>query len=164
MLKLKIQYFGHLMRRVDSFEKILMLGGIGDRRSQKDGPCSRRNSCDQQRIEKQRRHFAYKGPSSQSYGFSSSHVWIWELDCEESWTLKNWWFWIVMLEKTLESPLNCKEIEPVNSKGNQPWIFIGRRRWNWSSNILATWCKEPSHWKRPWSWERLRAGEGGDRG
>ena len=68
-----------------------------------------------------------KGPSSRGYGFSSSHVWMWELDCKESWALKNWCFWTVMLEKTLEShPLNCKEIKPVNPKGNQPWIFIGR--------------------------------------
>ena len=67
-----------------------------------------------------------KGPSSQGCGFSSSHVWIWELDCEESWVLKNWWFWTVVLEKTLESPLNCKEIHPVNPKENQSWIFIGR--------------------------------------
>ena len=61
-----------------------------------------------------------------SNSFSSSHVQMWELDYKESWALKNWWFWIVMLEKTLESPLDCKEIKPVNHKGNQPWIFIGR--------------------------------------
>ena len=74
----------------------------------------------------QRYYFANKGPSSQGYGFSSSHVWMWELDCEESWALKNWWFWTVVLEKTLESPLDCKEIQPVHSKGDQPWLFIGR--------------------------------------
>ena len=79
-----------------------------------------------QLIKKQRHYFANKGPSSQSYGFSSSHVWMWELDYKESWALKNWCFWIVMLEKTLESPLDCKEIQPVNPKGNQSWIFIGR--------------------------------------
>ena len=62
---------------------------------------------------------------SQSYGFSSSHVWMWELDHNEGWGLKNWCFWTVVLEKTLESPLDCKEIKPVNPKGNQPWIFIG---------------------------------------
>ena len=61
-----------------------------------------------------------------SNSFSSSHVQMWELDYKESWALKNWWFWIVMLEKTLESPLDCKEIKPVNPNGNQPWIFIGR--------------------------------------
>ena len=68
----------------------------------------------------------YTHLSSQSYGFSSSHVWIWELDHKESWALKNWCFWTVVLEKTLESPLDCKEIKPVNSKGNQSWIFIAR--------------------------------------
>ena len=67
-----------------------------------------------------------KGPYSQSYGFSSSHVWMWELDYKESWALKNWCFWTVVLEKTLEGPLDWKEIQPVNPKGNQPWIFIGR--------------------------------------
>ena len=67
-----------------------------------------------------------KGPSSQSYGFSSSHVWMWELDYKGSWVLKNWCFWTVVLEKTLESPLDCKEIQPVHPKGDQYWIFIGR--------------------------------------
>ena len=71
-------------------------------------------------------YFVNKGPSSQGYGFSSSHVWMWELDSEESLVLKNWCFWIVLLEKTLESPLACKEIQPVHSKGNQSWIFMGR--------------------------------------
>ena len=74
---------------------------------------------------KQRYYFANKGPSSQSYGFSSSHVWMWELDYNESWAEKNWCFWTVVLEKTLESPLNCKEIQPVHPKGNKSWIFIG---------------------------------------
>ena len=77
-------------------------------------------------MKKQRHHFANKGSQSQSYGFSSGHVWIWELDCEESWVLKNWCFWIVVLEKTLESPLDCKEIQLVHPKGNQSWLFIGR--------------------------------------
>ena len=73
-----------------------------------------------------RHHFANKGPSSQVYGFSSSHVWMWELDYKESWELKNWCFWTVVLEKTLESPLDCKEIQPIHPKGDQSWIFIGR--------------------------------------
>ena len=77
-------------------------------------------------IKKQRHHFANKGLYSQSYGFSSTHIQIWELDHKEGWAPKNWCFRTVVLEKTLESPLNCKEIEPVNPKGNQPWIFIGR--------------------------------------
>ena len=79
-----------------------------------------------QYIKKQRHYFANKYPSSQSYSFSSGNVWIWELDCEESWVPKNWCFWTVVLEKTLESPLDCKEIQPVNSKGDKSWIFIGR--------------------------------------
>ena len=77
-------------------------------------------------IKKQRHYFADKGLSSQSYDFSSSHVWMWDLDYKESWALKNWSFWTVVLEKTLESPLDCKESKPVNPKGNQSWIFIGR--------------------------------------
>ena len=79
-----------------------------------------------QNMKKQRHYFANKGPSGQSYGFSSSHVWMWELDYKESWALKNWCFWIMVLEKTLESSLDCKETKPVNPKGNQSWIFTGR--------------------------------------
>ena len=78
-----------------------------------------------QDIKKQRLYFA-NGLSSQSYGFSSSPVWIWEVDRKEGWVLKNWCFWTVVLEKTLESPLDGKEIQPVDPKGNQSWIFIGR--------------------------------------
>ena len=77
-------------------------------------------------IKKQRHYFANKGPSNQSYGFSSGHVCTWELDHKESWVLKNWYFWTVVLEKTLESPLDCKESKPVNPKGNKSWIFIER--------------------------------------
>ena len=77
-------------------------------------------------IFKSRHYFVNKSPSSQGYGFSSSHVWMWELDCEESWTLKNWSFWTVVLEKTLENPLDCKEIQLVHSKGYQSWVFFGR--------------------------------------
>ena len=77
-------------------------------------------------IKKQRHYFANKGPSSQGYGFSSSHVWMWELDYKKRWVLKNWCFWTVVLEKTFESPLDCKEIQPVYPKGDQSWIFIGR--------------------------------------
>ena len=90
--------------------------------------CSLEENNDQprQHIKKQRDYFASKGPSSESYGFSSGHVWIWELDYVESWAPKNWCFWIVVLEKTLKSPLDCKEIQPVHPKGNQFWIFIGR--------------------------------------
>ena len=77
-------------------------------------------------IKKQRHHFANKGPSSQSYGFSGSHEYMWELDHREGCVPKNWCFQTMVLEKTLESPLDCKEIKPVNPKLNQPWIFIGR--------------------------------------
>ena len=75
---------------------------------------------------KQRHYFADKGPYNPSYDFFSSHVWMWELDYKESWGLKNWCFWTVVLEKTLKSHLDCKEIQPVHPKGNQSWIFIGR--------------------------------------
>ena len=79
-----------------------------------------------QQIKKQRHYFVSKGPSSQSYGFSSSHVWMWELDYKECWAQKNWCFWTVVLEKTLESPLDCKEIQPVHPRGDRSWVFIGR--------------------------------------
>ena len=108
---------------------------------------------------------ANKGLYSQSYGFSSSHIWMWELDHKQGWGSKNWCFRTVVLEKTLKSPLDCTEIKPGNLKGNQPWIFIGSTDVEAETNTFATWYKEPTHWKRPWCWERLRArGEGGDRG
>ena len=110
-----------------------------------------------QHIKKQRHHFANKSPYSPDYDFSSSHVWMWELDHEEGRALKNWCFWIAVLEKTLESPLDCKGIKPVKPKGAQPWIFRMDCCWSWSSNTLATWCEEPTHWKKTWSWERLKA-------
>ena len=118
-----------------------------------------------QHIQKQRHYFANEGSSSQGYGFSSGHVWMWELDCEESWTPKNWCFWTVVLEKTPESPLDCKEIQPVHPKGDQSWMFFGRNDAKAETNTLATWCEELTHWKRLWCWEGLGArGEGDDRG
>ena len=84
----------------------------------------------------QRHYFANKGPSSQGYGFSSGHVWMCKLDGKESWVLKDWYFWTVVLEETLESPLDCKEIQPVNSKGNQHWIFIVRTDAEAEASIL----------------------------
>ena len=116
-------------------------------------------------LKKQRHHFADKGPYSQSYGFSSGHVWMLELN-HKGWALKNLCFLTVVLEKTLESRLDSKEIKPVSFKGNQPWIFTGRTGcWSWSSNTLATWPEDLIHWKRPWCWERLKAkGDGDDRG
>ena len=83
---------------------------------------------------------------------------MWELGYKESWVPKNWCFWTVVLEKTLESPLNCKEIQTAHPKGNQSWIFIGRTNADWNSNTLSTWCQELTHWKRLWCWERLKAG------
>ena len=77
-------------------------------------------------IFKSRHYFANKGLSSQGYGFSCGHVWMWELDCEEGWVPMNWCFWTVVLEKTLENPMDCKEIQPVHSEGDQPWVFFGR--------------------------------------
>ena len=116
-----------------------------------------------QHIKKQRHYFVSKAPSSQGYGFSSSHVWMWELNYKESWTPKNWCFWRVVLEKTLEGPLYCKEIQAVHPKGDQSQVLIWKDWcWSWNSNTLATWCEDLTHLKHLWCWERLRAGEKGD--
>ena len=118
-----------------------------------------------QHIKKQRHHFDDKGLYSQSYGFSSSHEWIWELDHKESWALKNWCFQIVELEKSLESPLDCKKIKPVNPKGNKPQIFTGRN--DAEAKPPTLWPPDVKSWLigKDWCWERLRAGEEeGDRG
>ena len=122
-----------------------------------------KNSYDKSRqcIKKQKYHFANKGPSSQSYGFSSCHVWTWELDYKESWAPKNWCFQTVVLEKTLESPLDCKEVKPVNPKGNQPWIFTERTGSEAEAPILWPPDSKSQLWKRLWCWESLRTrGEG----
>ena len=112
-----------------------------------------------QNVKKQRHYFANKGPPSQSYGFSNSHVWMWQLDYKESWAPKKGYFWTVELEKTLKSPLDYKEIQPIHPKGNQSWIFIGTTDAKAETPItLATWCEELTHLKRPWCWERLRVG------
>ena len=97
-----------------------------------------------QHIKKQRHYFANKGPSSQSYGFSSGHVWMWELDYKESWAPKNWCFWTMVLKKTLESPLDSKEIHPVHPKGNQSWMFIGRTDAEAETPIL--WPPDAKNW------------------
>ena len=131
LVVLKIQFFGLL--KVDTWKESY------------DKPM--------QCIKKQRHHFAYKGSYSQRYGFSSSLVQIWELD-KEGWVPKNGCFQIV-LEKALESPLDCKKIQTVNPHLTDQC---------WSSNTLATQHEELTHWKRPWCWERLKAGEGDDRG
>ena len=112
----------------------------------KDTCSLEKKSYDQTRqfIKKQRNHFANKGPHSQSYGFSSSHVWMWKMNHKEGWAPKNWCFWTVMLQKTLESPLDCKEIKPVNPKGNQSWIFIGRTDAEAGAPIL--WSPDAKSW------------------
>ena len=96
------------------------------------------------RILKSRDYFAKKGPSSQGYGFSSSNEWMWELDHKEGWAPKNWFFWILVLEKTLGNPLDSKEIKPVNPKGKQPWIFIGRTDAEVEAPIL--WLPDEKNW------------------
>ena len=118
-----------------------------------------------QHIKKRRHYFADKGPSGQKYGFSSSHAWMWELDYKESWARKNWCFWTVGLKKTLESPLDCKEIQPVHPKGDQSWIFIGRTDAEAETPIL--WLSDVKDWltgKGPdagkdWRWEEKGTSE-----
>ena len=125
-------------------------------------PWKKTSDQSRQHIKKQRHYFADKGPSSQSYGFSSSHVKMWVLDHKDSWDPKNWCFWTVVLEKTLESPLDFKEIKPVSPKRNQSWIFIGRadaitetpKRW---PPVMKNWLigKDPDGWK---DWRRKERG------
>ena len=114
---------------------------------------------------KQRHYFANKGLSGQGYGFSSGHVWMWELDCEESWAPKNWCFWTVVLEKTLESLLDCKEVQPVHPEGDQSWVFIGRTDAEAETPILwpphaKSWVigKDPDAW-RDWGQEEMKTTE-----
>ena len=117
-----------------------------------------------QYIKKQRHYFANLGPCTQSYGFSSSHVGMRELDHKAGWELKNWRFWTVVLEKTLESPLDCKDTcKSFNPKGNQSRIFTGRTDAEAKAPIL--WPLDAKNWLtgRPWCWGRLKAGED-DRG
>ena len=97
-----------------------------------------------QHIKKWRHYFVNKGPSSQSYGFSSSHVWMWELDYKQSRAPKNWCFWNVVLESTLESPLDCKEIQPVHPKGDQSWVFIGKI--DAEAETLILWPPDVKNW------------------
>ena len=112
-----------------------------------------------QHIKKQRHYFTSKGPSSQGYGFSSSRLWMWELDYKESWEPKIWCSWTMVLEKTLESPLDCKEIQTVNPRGNQSWIFTGRTDPEAETPIL--WPPDAKNWLiwkdsdagKDWRWE-----------
>ena len=138
---------GEIMERVRDF----VLGGS---KITAGGDCSHdikmlapwKKSYDQprQHIKKQRHYFANKGPYSQSYGFSSSPLWMWELNYKESWALKSWCFWIVMLENNLESPLDCKKIQPVNPKVNQSWTFIGRSDAKAETPLL--WSPDVKNW------------------
>ena len=140
------QIDGETMETVTDF----ILGGS---KITADGDCSHeikrhlfleRKAMPRQHIKKQRHYFANKGPSSQSFGFSSSHVWMWEVDYKESWAPKNWCFWTVVLKKTLESPLDCKEIKPVSPKGNQSWTFIGRT--DAEAETPALWQPNAKNW------------------
>ena len=117
--------------------------------------CDPIDGSPRQHIKKQRHYFADKGPSSQSYGFSSSHTWMWELDYKKSWAPKNWCFWTVVLEKTLESPLDCVEIQPVNPKGIQSWMFIGMTDVEAETPIL--WLPDAKNWL---IWKDPDAGKG----
>ena len=120
----------------------------------KDAPWKKSYDQLRQHIMKQWHYFTNKGPSSQGYGFSSSHVWMWELDYEGSWAPKNWCFWTVGLEKTLESSLDCKEIQPITPEGNQSWIFIGRTDAEAETSIL--WSRDVKNWL---IWKDLDAGK-----
>ena len=118
-------------------------------------------------MQKQRYYFGNKCSSSQGYGFPFGHVWMWELDCEEGWALKNWCFWTVLLEETLESPLDCTEIQPVHSEGDQPWDFFGRNDAKaetpvvWSPHVKSWLIGKDSDAGRDWGqeekgWQRMR--------
>ena len=127
---------------------------LGGSKITADGECSheikshlllgRKAMTNKQHIRKQRHYFANKGPSSQGYGFSSGHVWMWLLDYKESWVPKDWSLWTVVLEKTFESPLDCKEIQLVHAKGDQSWVFIGRTDAEAETPIL--WPPDAKNW------------------
>ena len=107
-----------------------------------------------QHMKKQRHYCLNKDPCSQGYGVSSSHGCVWELDCKKSWAPKNWCFWSVVLEKTVESPLDCKEIQPVHPKGDHPWVFIGRT--DFEAEIPVLWAPDAKNWL---IWKDPDAGE-----
>ena len=111
---------------------------------------------------KQRHYFVYKASSSQSFGFFSSHVWMWKLDHKGSWVLKNWCFWTVVLEMLLRLWRVPWTARRSNQLGNQSWIFIGRTDAEAETPILWLRCEELTHWKIPWSWKILKVGGEGD--
>ena len=125
-------------------------------------PWKKRYDQPNEHIKKAEILLCQQSPSSQGYCFSSSHVWMWELDYKESWVLKNWCFWTVVLEKTLESPLDCKEIHQSILKEISLEYSLEGLMLKLKLQTLATWCEELTHWKIPWCWERLKAGEEGD--
>ena len=142
------QIDGETMETVTDFKKIWApksLQMVTAAMKLKDG-CSLEEKLwpTRQHIKKQRHYFANKVPFSQSYDFSSSHVWMWGLNCKESWAPKNWCFWTVVLETTLESPLDCQEIQPVHPEGNQSWIFIGGTDAEAETPIL--WPPDAKNW------------------
>ena len=129
-------------------------------------PWKKRYDQPSQHIKKQRHYFASKGSYSQGYGFSSSHVWMWELDYKESWVLNNWCFWTNGVGKdSWEVPWTARKSNQSILKETLLNIHWKDWCWSWNSNTLATWWEELTYWKRPWCWERLEAGgEGDDRG
>ena len=150
-------FFRALTGGVISFSSILCILESLPRTSSLTTAMTWKKSCDKprQHIKKQRHHFVDRSLQSQSYSFSSSQLRMWELDHKESWASKNWCFWTVVLEKTLQSPLDSKEIKPVSPRGNQSLMCIGR---NDAEAETPIWCEELTQWKGPWSWERLKAG------
>ena len=124
--------------------KITADGDCSHEIKRKLGPWKKSYDQPRQHSKKQRHYFTEKGPSSQGYGFPSGHVWMWELDCKEGLALKNWCFWTVVLKKTPESPLNCKEIQQVHPKGNQSWLFIGMTNAEAETPIL--WPPDVKKW------------------
>ena len=142
------QIDGEKMETVTDFillgSKITVDGGLQPWNQKMLAPWKKNYDKCRQHIKKQRYYFANKGLSSQGYGFSSGRVWMWELDYKKSWEPKNWCFWTVVLRKTLESPLDCKKIQPVYPKGNQSWILIGRTDAEAETPIL--WPPDAKNW------------------